>query len=105
MERTPAKQSIMVSRSSLDAFLSCFFEKVHFHVLPRRPGDFKRNDDVYVEIEKQTRALRSVEEMENEAKLIRRAVQDQKVIDKAVALLSAHFEKHGVDERFDFLFC
>lgn len=25
---------------------------VHVHVLPRRPGDFKRNDDIYAKIEK-----------------------------------------------------
>ena len=27
------------------AFL--LFQHVHVHVLPRKPGDFKKNDDVY----------------------------------------------------------
>lgn len=27
---------------------------VHFHVMPRRPGDFKENDQVYVQLENQT---------------------------------------------------
>ena len=28
-------------------------EHVHVHVLPRKPDDFRRNDDVYEELEKQ----------------------------------------------------
>lgn len=30
-------------------FVSCF-QHVHVHVLPRRAGDFSRNDDVYKEV-------------------------------------------------------
>lgn len=27
-------------------------EHVHVHIMPRRPGDFKRNDDIYDELER-----------------------------------------------------
>lgn len=30
-------------------FVSCF-QHVHVHILPRRAGDFSRNDDVYEEV-------------------------------------------------------
>ncbi len=60
---------------------------LHIHVLPRRPGDFDRNDDVYVAVEKSGRELtrldpaarhradRSVEEMAAEAQMLREAMR------------------------------
>jgi len=54
---------------------------VHVHVIPRRPGDFKRNDQVYEmlesnsvqkwEIDNEGRRSRTEEEMEEEAKRLR----------------------------------
>jgi bis(5'-adenosyl)-triphosphatase len=49
---------------------------VHVHVLPRREGDFARNDDVYDELEKwraldDDRAPRTAEEMKSEADTLR----------------------------------
>jgi len=39
---------------------------VHIHIIPRRPGDFEQNDDVYREIEKD-RKNRTEDEMAEEA--------------------------------------
>ena len=45
-----------------------------FHLIPRRVGDFERNDDIYDKLEKhdlnneQETGFRSLEEMEREAK-------------------------------------
>ena len=65
---------------------------LHIHVLPRRPGDFQRNDDVYDAVEKSEQQLtrldpalrqhdqlaarvdRSGEDMAAEAKLLRQAM-------------------------------
>jgi diadenosine tetraphosphate (Ap4A) HIT family hydrolase len=52
---------------------------VHVHMLPRKPGDFKRNDDVYEELDNQKldkeleaeRKPRSLEEMSIEASDLR----------------------------------
>ena len=50
---------------------------VHAHVMPRRAGDFKRNDDIYEEIEKSERIdnptgkNRTLEEMEEEANFLK----------------------------------
>ncbi len=44
---------------------------VHIHVMPRRPGDFPVNDDVYREIEHDNRKARSEEEMAAEAARLR----------------------------------
>lgn len=53
---------------------------VHVHVLPRRAGDFKRNDDIYSELEKagalrvdadEERKPRTIEEMAHEARTLR----------------------------------
>mmetsp|Transcript_14525 Transcript_14525/g.16117 ORF Transcript_14525/g.16117 Transcript_14525/m.16117 type:complete len:155 (-) Transcript_14525:52-516(-) len=46
-------------------------EHVHVHVIPRKPGDFTDNDDIYREIEKDGRKPRSEEEMEAEANLLK----------------------------------
>lgn len=46
-------------------------QHVHVHILPRKPGDFKRNDDVYTELEKHdkdNRPERTPQEMIEEAK-------------------------------------
>jgi diadenosine tetraphosphate (Ap4A) HIT family hydrolase len=66
---------------------------LHIHVLPRQPGDFKRNDDVYDAVEKSeqqltrldpaveqrekdaARANRSTLDMEAEAELLREAMR------------------------------
>ena len=56
---------------------------VHVHILPRKPGDFRRNDDVYEALEKQNladtesadpftnRTPRTMDEMELEANALR----------------------------------
>ncbi|KAF2896634.1 hypothetical protein ILUMI_09537 [Ignelater luminosus] len=50
---------------------------VHCHILPRKEGDFQRNDDIYVELAKHDRdnnpqPIRSLEEMSKEADLLRK---------------------------------
>ena len=52
---------------------------VHVHMLPRKPGDFERNDDVYEELDRQEldkvleaeRKPRTMEQMANEANELR----------------------------------
>ena len=52
---------------------------VHVHILPRRPGDFKRNDEVYESLDRlnvkssihKERKTQSVEEMAKEASFLR----------------------------------
>ncbi|XP_066995353.2 nitrilase and fragile histidine triad fusion protein NitFhit isoform X2 [Anabrus simplex] len=47
-------------------------QHVHVHILPRRPGDFARNDDVYVALEKKdSLECRSEKEMVEEAQALR----------------------------------
>lgn len=46
------------------------------HILPRKPGDFENNDDIYEKLakhdkEENVQPLRSVEEMTEEAKNLR----------------------------------
>ncbi|XP_029907018.1 bis(5'-adenosyl)-triphosphatase [Myripristis murdjan] len=55
---------------------------VHVHVLPRKKGDFERNDNVYNELEKHDREdlddpskWRSEEEMAAEASLLRKQLE------------------------------
>uniref|UniRef100_A0A0B7ALN2 Bis(5'-adenosyl)-triphosphatase n=1 Tax=Arion vulgaris TaxID=1028688 RepID=A0A0B7ALN2_9EUPU len=51
---------------------------VHVHILPRKPGDFKENDDVYRQLESHDKGwtpstkLRSLEEMAEEAAKLRK---------------------------------
>ena len=43
---------------------------VHIHILPRKPGDFEKNDDVYEKLEKHDKkesGFRGLEEMSEEA--------------------------------------
>jgi bis(5'-adenosyl)-triphosphatase len=57
---------------------------VHIHILPRKEGDFVRNDDVYEELEKQhlqevfrdERKARTKEEMEAECTALRKLFYD-----------------------------
>jgi bis(5'-adenosyl)-triphosphatase len=51
-------------------------EHVHIHIIPRRPGDFKRNDDVYNEIENDNRKPRTEEEMAEEARTLAKLFPD-----------------------------
>jgi len=44
---------------------------VHVHIIPRRPGDFENNDDIYRELDKKERVARTEEEMANEAAIYR----------------------------------
>ena len=40
----------MKERSKLFMFISAanlFLQNVHVHILPRKPGDFEQNDDIY----------------------------------------------------------
>lgn len=39
---------------------------VHIHVMPRREGDFQRNDDIYGEMEKPEHSVKPKEEEEEE---------------------------------------
>ena len=71
---------------------------VHLHIIPRRGGDFARNDDVYQGIEEPARVRRTEEAMAAEAVLMREAVAEQVVMSRAEDLAREHFEKYGVDE-------
>jgi len=47
---------------------------VHVHILPRRPGDFEENDNIYHELahhDKEEKPGRSEQEMADEANLLR----------------------------------
>lgn len=54
-------------------FPAFFPQHVHLHILPRRPGDFQRNDDVYDELEnkphidEESKPARTVDDMAAEA--------------------------------------
>lgn len=58
-------------------------DHVHIHVIPRFPKDFKKNDDIYVELEKEAasdvadgdRKTQTMEEMEAEALSYRKVVE------------------------------
>ncbi len=71
---------------------------VHLHIMPRRPGDFQRNDDIYTKVEEEKRVLRSAEDMAAEAQRLREGVEEQRVLDAAESLLAEHFASRGVDE-------
>lgn len=52
-------------------------EHVHVHLIPRKLGDFERNDDIYDKLEKhdsqdkiREEEFRTLEEMEKEAKFL-----------------------------------
>lgn len=53
---------------------------VHFHVMPRRPGDFRHNDQIYVKLEDQVenKKLRTMEERIEEAKKYREVMKSFK---------------------------
>lgn len=50
---------------------------VHFHVMPRRPGDFKHNDQIYVKLEDQAfeQKVRTMDERIQEAQKYREAMR------------------------------
>ena len=52
----------------------------HIHVLPRRPGDFERNDDVYAAVEsserQQTRLDPALHIVEKEVERLKRSTED-----------------------------
>lgn len=54
---------------------------VHFHVMPRRPGDFKHNDQIYVKLEDQVenKTPRSMEERVQEAHKYRKVLKTLKI--------------------------
>eukprot|EP01097_Dermamoeba_algensis_P002982 TRINITY_DN2192_c0_g1_i1.p2 TRINITY_DN2192_c0_g1~~TRINITY_DN2192_c0_g1_i1.p2 ORF type:complete len:153 (-),score=21.47 TRINITY_DN2192_c0_g1_i1:79-537(-) len=52
-------------------------QHVHVHILPRSQGDFKNNDDVYVEIEKKDRVRRGEAEMAEEAQWLSALFEEQ----------------------------
>lgn len=52
------------------------FQHVHVHILPRREGDFPRNDDIYMKLakhdtEENQNPFRTEEEMIEEARRLR----------------------------------
>ena len=55
-------------------------QHLHVHILPRKPGDFKENDQVYEELEKHDKGddikWRSFEEMKEEADQMRMTFKD-----------------------------
>ena len=54
-------------------------QHLHVHVLPRKPGDFKRNDDIYDALEKHDKdpnGWREAKEMADEAALMRKTFND-----------------------------
>lgn len=60
----------------LKMYLYIFFQHIHCHILPRKPGDFERNDDIYQELARHDRSenpntLRSIDEMREEAEMLR----------------------------------
>lgn len=60
----------------MSIYLVIVFQHVHCHILPRRKGDFPRNDDIYDKLAKHDRddnpdPIRSVEEMSAEADMLR----------------------------------
>ncbi|VDL60711.1 unnamed protein product [Hymenolepis diminuta] len=73
-----AKSSTISIQDGKDAGQSV--PHVHIHVLPRKPGDFARNDDIYDALQKHDklpdRKLRSPEEMAAEAKRFRKFFYD-----------------------------
>nr|CDS30974.1 Nitrilase and fragile histidine triad fusion [Hymenolepis microstoma] len=72
-EHYGAKSSTISIQDGKDAGQSV--AHVHIHVLPRKPGDFAKNDDIYDALEKHDkvpdRKLRSLEDMAAEAKFFR----------------------------------
>merc|ERR1712131_12117 len=55
---------------------------VHFHILPRKPGDFERNDDIYAKLQAdgtEIRKRRTESEMQVEAEELRKLFPDNKV--------------------------
>ncbi|XP_005187821.2 nitrilase and fragile histidine triad fusion protein NitFhit [Musca domestica] len=54
---------------------------VHFHVMPRRPGDFRHNDQIYVKLEDQVenKVPRSMEERIQEARKYRSVMKSLKL--------------------------
>ncbi|XP_008945237.1 PREDICTED: bis(5'-adenosyl)-triphosphatase, partial [Merops nubicus] len=55
---------------------------VHVHVLPRRAGDFSRNDDVYEELQRHDKEdspekWRTEEEMAAEAAILKKYFQEK----------------------------
>ncbi|XP_049815190.1 nitrilase and fragile histidine triad fusion protein NitFhit [Schistocerca nitens] len=68
-----ANSSTITVQDGVDAGQHVFH--VHVHVIPRRPGDFKENDEIYRELEKHDKeetGWRSESEMANEAAALRR---------------------------------
>lgn len=54
---------------------------VHFHVMPRRPGDFKHNDQIYVKLEDQVENTtpRTIKERVEEAQKYRKVMKAMKM--------------------------
>merc|ERR1712072_85935 len=54
-------------------------DHVHVHVMPRRKGDFERNDEIYdkLEIEDEKRKARTLDEMAVEADALRALLPDE----------------------------
>jgi len=51
---------------------------VHVHVIPRQPGDFENNDDIYRELDKKERIARTEEAMAQEANIYRGLFNQEK---------------------------
>jgi len=69
----------MVTEQSFTVKINLFYflniKHVHMHVIPRKKGDFKRDNEIYEKLQshdKEMTNLRTVEEMEKEATELRK---------------------------------
>lgn len=73
-EVTGTKSSTIVVQDGADAGQT--IRHVHVHILPRKPGDFERNDDIYEELHRhdkdEEKPWRTEEDMCAEAAEIRK---------------------------------
>lgn len=58
---------------------------VHCHIMPRRPGDFEHNDDIYIELNRNdaidtTKGARSLTEMTTEAVEYRKQINELNIV-------------------------
>ncbi|XP_060540199.1 bis(5'-adenosyl)-triphosphatase isoform X1 [Pantherophis guttatus] len=77
-----AGQTVKLSSKGVKGVLHPAFQHVHIHVLPRKPGDFDRNDNIYDELQRHDKEAedspskwRTEEEMAIEAAILKKYFQ------------------------------